>query len=860
MQAYRFADVEIRPTERLVLLGGQPAALQAKAFELLLALVERRERVVSRAELYDTVWAGRVVEDNNLAVQVHALRKLLGERAVVTVPGRGYRFALAADDAPQLAPAHAAAQVAKPVSASPPMPTCALHGRDDDLAALGRLLAQHRLVSVVGAGGIGKTVLALAAAHAHRSTQPGNPVWVELAPILDPALLAGTVAQGFGLALAGADPVPVLATALAPVQALLVLDNAEHLVGAVADLAAALLGKAPGIRLLVTSQAPLKIDGERVFRLNALAVPEAGTALDEAVTFGAVALFAEAAAAADRRFVLDAANVATVIEVCRRLDGMPLAIKLAAARLPFLGLHGLAQRLAERLELVGGNRRDAPTRQQTLRAALDWSHALLAADEQVVFRRLSVFVGGFTLALAADAARDEAHDGNAVIEALSALVDRSLVEAGDADPPRYRLLESAREYALAQLERAGEGTVLRQRHAQVMAAWTEQRPVAALVTSGAWLMEAALEVGNVRAALDWSALHDAPLHVTLIGATFPLFGSIGEVGEFTRRSNAAAARLPVQVPATIEGRYWITRAQAHAARDTPAMHEFAARAESLFRGAGNRPGLYWALCCRLWSGHVPATEGARLADEAVALEFGLPPGLLVVGRMGQSRHHYGARRYTEAARDLDAAIAHARAAGLAWMEAMPIGMRATTHYAVGEIEEGIRLVRPCIAAQPRRSGPAEIPLGCLGVGLVLKGETTQAREVLAEFFRLCRADDWWFFNLMDEAYALLALQEGRLRSAARLLGYIEHKARQVRALRMAEVQTRQARAALEASLGAAELRRLLDDGAALGEDQVCALTLEATDSPALAAAKVEALSSNGMDETEIPAFSRKQAD
>jgi len=834
MQRYRFADVEIRPTERLVLLGGQPAALQAKAFDLLLALVERRERVVSRAELYDTVWAGRVVEDNNLAVQVHALRKLLGERAVLTVPGRGYRFALAADDAPQPAPAHPASQVAEPIRASPPMPTGALHGRDDDLAALDRLLAQHRLVSVVGAGGIGKTVLALAAAHSHGSTPPGNAVWVELAPILDPALLPGTVAQGFGLALAGADPVPVLATALAPVQALLVLDNAEHLVGAVAELAAALLGKAPGIRLLVTSQTPLKIDGERVFRLNALAVPEAGTALDEAVTFGAVALFAEAAAAADRRFALAAANVATVIEVCRRLDGMPLAIKLAAARLPFLGLHGLAQRLAERLELIGGNRRDAPTRQQTLRAALDWSHALLAADEQAVFRRLGVFVGGFTLALAADVARDEAHDGNAVIEALSVLVDRSLVEAGDADPPRYRLLESAREYALAQLERAGEGPALRQRHAQVMAAWMEQRAAAALVTSGeAWLVEAAPEVDNVRAALDWSALHDAPLHVALIGASFRLFGSVGNVGEFTRRSNAAAARLPAPVPAAIEGRYWVTRAQAHAARDTPAMHEFAVRAESLFRGAGNRPGLYWALCCRLWSGHVPDTEAAPLADEAVALEPGLPPGLLVVGRMGQSRHHYRARRYAEAARDLDAAIAHARAAGLTWMEAMPIGMRATTHYVVGEIDEGIRLVRRCITAQRRRSGPAEIPLGCLGVGLVLKGETTQAREVLAEFFRLCRADDWWFFNLMDEAYALLALQEGRLRSAARLLGYSVHKARQVRALRMAEVQTRQARATLEASLGAAELRRLLDDGAALGEDQVCALTLETADSPAL---------------------------
>jgi hypothetical protein len=338
----------------------------------------------------------------------------------------------------------------------------------------------------------------------------------------------------------------------------------------------------------------------------------------------------------------------------------------------------------------------------------------------------------------------------------------------------------------------------------------------------------------VRAALDWSALHDAPREIALIGASYRLFGILNEQAELTRRSNAAAARLPAGLPAAIEGRYWVSRAQLHGGRDHPAMHEFAARAEVLFRSCASRPGLYWALCCRLWSGHVPADEAARLADEARALEPGLPHRLLGLGRLGLAKGHWDARRYVEGARDIDLALAHARAADASRLEVLSIGMRAMTHYALGEIEAGVGLLRPCVAAQRARNGWVAHPLGFLAAGLVLQGNRAEARERLAEFFRLSRADDWWLFNLNDEAYVLLAFQEGRLRSAGRLLGYSDHKTRQVTAIRMAEARIAQARAALDASLGNAALRRLLAEGAALDEDQVCALTLEATDSPPLA--------------------------
>ena len=202
--SYHFGRVEIRPVERQVLLDSEPAHLRGKAFDLLLALVERRDRTVTRAELYDLVWEGRVVEDNNLAVQVHMLRKLLGAQAIVTIPGRGYRFTLA--EQPSLGYKDAgvqrdSAQVLSPsTSASSPLvslpaPASTLFGRDDELAALDHLLAEHRLLSVVGAGGIGKSVFALAAAHARHDAQRDGAAWVELAQIFDPALLASTVAQ-----------------------------------------------------------------------------------------------------------------------------------------------------------------------------------------------------------------------------------------------------------------------------------------------------------------------------------------------------------------------------------------------------------------------------------------------------------------------------------------------------------------------------------------------------------------------------------------------------------------------------------------------------------------------------------------
>ena len=257
------------------------------------------------------------------------------------------------------------------------------------------------------------------------------------------------------------------------------LDNAEQLVDPVARLCAALCEAAPGLRLVVTSQVPLKLAAERVYRIGALAVPQGALPAAQAREFGAVALFTERAQAADSRFVLTDANAPAVIELCRALDGLALAIELAAARAPMLGVQRLASSMQDRLKLLTTSRnRAAPARQQTLRAALEWSHGFLDERERAVFRRLTVFAGSGSLAMIQQVVADPAGAGEldawAVLDALAVLVDRSLVtvlQGDDTAEPRYRLLDSPRAYALERLKEAGEEAALRRRHMQAVALW-----------------------------------------------------------------------------------------------------------------------------------------------------------------------------------------------------------------------------------------------------------------------------------------------------------------------------------------------------------------------------------------------------
>ena len=827
---YRFGHLEVRPVERQVLIDGQPATLGGRAFDLLLTLIEH-DRVVTRNELYDRIWEGRVVEDGNLAVQVHALRKVLGERAVITVPGRGYRFGLASDTAGEM-PRPAAAPPGGH-SSQPPSSLSLLYGRGEELAALDRLLAQHRLVSVVGAGGIGKTVVALAAAHARGAAERDGSAWVELSPINDATLLPSAVAHAFGLPTSGgADPLSGLVGLLEPMQALLVLDNAEHLVDAVARLAATLVARATGVRLLVTSQAALRIDGERVFRLDALAVPEVGTAAAEAANYGAVALFVDQAEAADRRFVLSDDNVGTVISLCAHLDGLPLALKLAAARLPLLGLRGLETKLAERLQVIGGGQRNAPTRQQTLRAALDWSHSLLSDDEKVVFRRLGVFVGSFALEAAVGVACDDALDACRVVDALASLVDRSLVVADDSDPPRYRFLETPREYALLKLAQADERDRVQRRHARVMA------DVVSVLQKRWWVVPDdevippfAVELDNVRAALDWAVAHDGALAVEIMGACNNLLTLVDLTHEARDRASQIDGFVDDQVDRFIAAGYWQWRARRHAGVDHAQMHSSAVKAEALFRELGYKRGIYAALALQLASGQFPPGKADDAVRELVSLErMDWPPRLRALGHAGQGMVCHLQDRYADAAERYDLASALTARSGARCLHSVYSGLAAMAHYALGHVDRSVDMCRRAVLNERhRRFGYFKLPLGFLAVGLVLKGQVVEARQTMLELFRLCRASEWYLFDLFSDAYVALAITEARHQTAARLLGFADHSAgrRNLRALDGKRID--QIRATLEGVLDAATLQQLMAQGQAADEEAVCKWTLQVND-------------------------------
>ena len=399
---YRSGAIVIDPVQRRVVVDGEGARLGARAFDLLLVLLERRDRVVAKRELMELVWPRLVVEDNNLQVHVAALRKVLGPQAIATIPGRGYQFALAIDVLePVVLPAATAAAAVAPGRDPGNLPSTApLIGRAADIAAVDALLRDHRALTLVGAGGIGKTRLALAVAQAAASGRfPDGRWWIDMAALTNGDQMRQAIASTLGAAPVVARSDAALADAVAPLNALVVLDNCEHLVDVLAPLLDTMLAHAPGPRWLATSQESLKCSGEQVYRLGGLTVPE-GLDLDSAAECGAVALFVERVHALDPRFRLGADNLAPVVEICRRLDGIPLAIEFAAARVPLLGARGVAERLDQRLDLLSGGSRMRLRRHQTLRAALEWSYSLLSDDEKRVFRGLGAFTGGFTLELA----------------------------------------------------------------------------------------------------------------------------------------------------------------------------------------------------------------------------------------------------------------------------------------------------------------------------------------------------------------------------------------------------------------------------------------------------------------------------
>jgi predicted ATPase/DNA-binding winged helix-turn-helix (wHTH) protein len=555
--AIEFGRFRALPRRRELLADNQPVEIGGRAFDLLLALIEAPGAVVSKQALVERVWPGRIVEENNLLIQMSVLRRALGaDRGLIrTVAGQGYQFTGEVRTVSAPAEARVNAGSPDPVSLSARPPTnlpdsfSELIGRDAERDKILGIIASHSLVTLVGAGGIGKTRLGFEVA---RQLLPkfADGVWAaELAPLSDADLVPVTVATTLGLELTSGNASPEsVAAAVGSKQLLLVLDNCEHVIDAAARMVEALLRANPAACVIATSREPLRVEGEWVYRVPPLALPpEDAPDGEDPLRYSAVRLFSERAREAAADIPSDARLWATVAGICRRLDGIPLAIELAAARVAALGIDGLAAQIEDRFRLLTTGRRTALPRQQTLRAAFDWSHELLTEPERVVLRRLGIFAGGFSLRAAREVVADAESTATHVDDSMATLIAKSLVTATDRDAVRrYRLLETTRAYAREKLARSGEFDVVARRHARYYLELFEGAEAeAATRPADEWLAEYGPRIDNVRAALDWafSSIGDASIGVALTAAAVPLLMHLSLMWECRGRVERALAAI-----------------------------------------------------------------------------------------------------------------------------------------------------------------------------------------------------------------------------------------------------------------------------------------------------------------------------
>lgn len=555
---FTFGPFVLYPTERRLLRDGAEVVIGSRALDVLIALVEHAGSVVGKKALVQRVWPEVIVEESSLRVHVAALRKALGDgvdgvRYIANVPGRGYSFI-----APVVTQTNASVEQEVRVESQTSMPVpehtptrmtsnlparlTRMVGRDATVAALSEQLRVHRFVTIVGPGGIGKTTVALSVAHV-LSNEFTSVIFVDLTSVTDAADVSNGLAATLGLTVRKEDPTPEIIAFLRDTNALLVVDNCEHVIEAIGALAERIFFEAPGVHLLTTSRESLKVEGEHVYALDSLATPETCTGITaaQALQYAAVQLFVERAGAAGSPISLSDSDAPVVAEICRRLDGIALAIELAAGRVGVFGIRGTADLLEKQLALTWRGRRTSLPRHQTLSATLDWSYSLLSPEEQLTLQRLSIFVGDFTLASGLAVAGEEGGVAtDVIIENIANLVAKSLVVMRIHNgQPRYRLLEMVRAYSALKLAESGESRRIAARHARYFAlqcrdAETADTPALDI-----------RDLGNIRAALTWSLSEqgDAAIARDLSSAAMPLLLQWSLLAECRRWSARALQRL-----------------------------------------------------------------------------------------------------------------------------------------------------------------------------------------------------------------------------------------------------------------------------------------------------------------------------
>ncbi len=722
-------------------------------------------------------------------------------------------------------------------------------GRAEELAEVRRLLESSRLLTLTGAGGMGKTRRAIELVRGLAQAHTGGVVFVELAALAEPALVPQAVASALGIQEQPGRPLrQTLVDALRSRQVLLVLDNCEHLVQVCAEIAESLLRDCPDLRILATSRQPLRIPGEVAWRVPPLGMPlrPGRIAPGELASSEAALLFVERARAAQPGFGLSEQNAPHIAQICHRLDGIPLALELAAARVPALGVPQLATRLEDCFSLLTGGSRTALPRQRTLRGALDWSCGLLSDREQRLFQRLSVFAGGWTLEAAEAICAGEVLPRAEVLGLLAELVDQSLVVAEECGgSQRCRLLEPVRQYARERLEAADEGDELGRLHAEYFTRLAEAAEPELLGPAQAeWLDRLEVEHDNLRAALARATRRGpgrldgvpmAALGLRLATALVMLWHIRGYWHEGRRWLEAAlvmAARAPALLRAkALNAAGWLAWDQGDYDRAGALSEE----ALALSRVLGDPWSIGWSTG-RL--SHVRWMQGrydeaAALAEEAVSLFRGLDAPWYLGWSLHQSGRVAHARGDEERASDLfEESLAHFGIAGdRGFGMAFQFANLGDVARACGDLPRAIQLYEEVLArlrALGFKQGLVHT-LHSLAAVCRARGDDARARALHLEALLLCRdLGDLCGIATSLEGLAEIARVEGRLEFAGRLFAAASRLRESVGCpLPPAEMPTHErSLAALRSGLGSRTFRVTWDFGRAMASDEAIAYALE----------------------------------
>lgn len=837
-ELYSFGRFVLDPTERRLYADDIPVPLGATDIRLLGVLVENAGSLVPKADLVSRVWGRAAVTDNALYVHINALRKILGDDCIANKQGRGYRFiaqiqrtrkkATHPSDKPQtgnlpsLRIGCAADQISR------------LIGRTKELHVVSKLLARSRLVTLRGPGGVGKTKFALHAASKSTTLFPDGVWLVELGSLSNSDLAPTALASVLGLKIgARAAPLDTLARHLARRTLLIVLDNCEHVIGAAANLSQAILTNAPGVRILATSREALGCSGEHVFEIPALALPRGDAKSPEAIrATAAIELFVERAMSADSNFRLTDKDARVAARICRQVDGLPLAIEMIAGWAPVLGLEKLETKLNRSIDWVRA-KNTVPQRHSTLRATLEWSHALLSAAEQLVLSRLALFTGNFSIEAAEAVVGDNTIPQEQVVEHIAGLIRKSMIAVvPGSQVQRYRLLETTRAFMIEKLGSSDDAGPARRKHALYVLGTLENAIAEWETTSDAvWQDRYGPIIDDLRTALDWAMSQDSDDAVALAGASWPLWRELSLRPEGANRLSAAATRLRSQTPPELEAR--LRRGLGDMLVNTAAMtaaHEEIDCAVSLYRTLGDATRLGSALTALGYTLLVldRIDEAERSILEALnLLEAAGCPRTLATAYSIQLCIEATLGRFDAARAAGEKAARLSEMAGADRTGLVVAANLVQLTFESGDIDSAIsagRSVMRRLYDTPHSELRGGV-MGFLAAALTSRGELDEALTAACQAAPILRDDDrlFWLFDHL----ALRAALAGRVSDAALISGYAEDVHQRLGRTRepMGRRAIERLTALLRNAMPSKEIAQLSRLGASLSEDQAMTLAL-----------------------------------